>query len=210
MKAALRWAQNQDAMIKNVAPINGFLDAAAERADAGKRLYVLAVLREVPVEQCWLETNAKPIGTKWIDIDEGDGDRVEIRSRLLTASREMEEGRDEAQGEGKKRHDPKEGWRQPQRRRGDSTNQLKGGGRRGKGKRGVEGGRREEREGPCASETFAFLARNSNIKMFWAPYQAKYSNITKRKTRTISKKNCFLSWFCFAIFVFRRECFESH
>ena len=43
----------------------------------------LAVLKEVPVEQRWLETNAKAIGTKWIDINKGDGDRVEIRSTLV-------------------------------------------------------------------------------------------------------------------------------
>ena len=43
----------------------------------------LAVLREVPVEQCWLETYAYPTGTKWIDINKGGGYRVEIRSRLV-------------------------------------------------------------------------------------------------------------------------------
>ena len=43
----------------------------------------LGVMTEVPVEQCWLETNAKPVGTKWVDIDKGDGERVEVRSRLV-------------------------------------------------------------------------------------------------------------------------------
>ena len=43
----------------------------------------LAVLQVVPVKQCWSETNAKPIGTKWIDINQGDGNRVEFRSRLV-------------------------------------------------------------------------------------------------------------------------------
>ena len=41
----------------------------------------LAVLKEVPVEPCWSETNTKPVGTKWIDIKKGDGEQVEIRSR---------------------------------------------------------------------------------------------------------------------------------
>ena len=34
----------------------------------------LAVLKGVPVEQCLLETNAKLIGTKWIDVHKGDED----------------------------------------------------------------------------------------------------------------------------------------
>ena len=32
----------------------------------------LSVLKEVLVQQCWSETNAKPIVTKWIDINKGD------------------------------------------------------------------------------------------------------------------------------------------
>ena len=43
----------------------------------------LKVLQEVPLEQCWLETNQKPVGTKWLDLNKGDGERVEIRSRLV-------------------------------------------------------------------------------------------------------------------------------
>ncbi len=35
-----------------------------------------------PVEQCWLETHAQLVGTKWIGISKGDGDRVDVRSRL--------------------------------------------------------------------------------------------------------------------------------
>ena len=46
----------------------------------------LAVLKEVLVEQCRSETNAKPIGTKWVDINKGDGDRVEIRSRPVATA----------------------------------------------------------------------------------------------------------------------------
>ena len=34
----------------------------------------LAVLKGVPVEQCLLETNAKLIDTKWIDVHKGDED----------------------------------------------------------------------------------------------------------------------------------------
>ena len=43
----------------------------------------LGVMTEVPLGQCWLETNAKPVGTKWVDINKGDDDRVEVRSRLV-------------------------------------------------------------------------------------------------------------------------------
>ena len=43
----------------------------------------LDVMTEVPIEQCWLETNAKPVGTKWVDINKGDDDRVELRARLV-------------------------------------------------------------------------------------------------------------------------------
>ena len=40
-------------------------------------------LARSPFEQCWLGTNPKPIGTKWIAINKGDGDRVETRSQLV-------------------------------------------------------------------------------------------------------------------------------
>ena len=43
----------------------------------------LDVMTEVPLEQCWLETNAKPVGTKWVDINKGDDARVELRARLV-------------------------------------------------------------------------------------------------------------------------------
>ena len=43
----------------------------------------LDVMTEVPLEQCWLETNAKPVGPKWVDINKGDDARVELRARLV-------------------------------------------------------------------------------------------------------------------------------
>ena len=51
----------------------------------------LAVLNVVPVEQCLSETSVKPIGTKWIDINEGDGDRLEI-SGTRTEGSSSEDG----------------------------------------------------------------------------------------------------------------------
>ena len=53
-----------------------------------KFVHRLPLLKEVSVEQCWLETNSKPIGTKWIDINKGDGDPVEIRPSLVARERE--------------------------------------------------------------------------------------------------------------------------
>ena len=49
----------------------------------------LAVLKEVPVEQSWSETNAKPIEIKWIYTNKGDGDRVESMSRLVAIELEV-------------------------------------------------------------------------------------------------------------------------
>ena len=49
------------------------------RQEGTEFIDTLAVLREVPVEQCWLETNANPTGTKRSDINRGDGDRGDIR-----------------------------------------------------------------------------------------------------------------------------------
>ena len=46
-------------------------------------IHNLAVLKEVPVEQCWMATNAKNFRKKWSDITRADGDRVEFRSRLV-------------------------------------------------------------------------------------------------------------------------------
>ena len=49
----------------------------------------LAVLKEVPVEQSWSETNAKPIEIKWIYTNKGDGDPVESMSRLVATELEV-------------------------------------------------------------------------------------------------------------------------
>ena len=43
----------------------------------------LNVMMEVPIEQCWQETGAKPIGTRWVDINKGDDDRIAIRARFV-------------------------------------------------------------------------------------------------------------------------------
>ena len=44
-------------------------------------------LNDSECKRCWLETNTKPIGTN-IDTNRGDGDRLEIRSRLVATELE--------------------------------------------------------------------------------------------------------------------------
>ena len=36
-----------------------------------------------PVKECWSETGKAPIKVKWVDINKGDTEREEYRSRLL-------------------------------------------------------------------------------------------------------------------------------
>ena len=49
----------------------------------------LDVMKEVPVEQCYAETNAKPIGTKWVDINKGGGENIIVRSRLVATETKL-------------------------------------------------------------------------------------------------------------------------
>ena len=41
------------------------------------------VYKKVPIQQCWQETGKGPIGTRWIDINKGDDQNPEYRSRLV-------------------------------------------------------------------------------------------------------------------------------
>jgi hypothetical protein len=59
---------------------------AAVRAVRGEELEVIEkmkVWKIVPLETCWQETGKKPIGTKWVDVNKGDRDNMQIRSRLV-------------------------------------------------------------------------------------------------------------------------------
>ena len=38
---------------------------------------------KVPVRECLEKTGKKPIGVKWVDINKGDEERPEYRSRLV-------------------------------------------------------------------------------------------------------------------------------
>ena len=36
-----------------------------------------------PKEECWKEPGTAPIGTRWVDVNKGDDDKPEYRSRLV-------------------------------------------------------------------------------------------------------------------------------
>ena len=38
---------------------------------------------KVPIEQCWKETGKDPIGVRWVDINKGDEEIPDYRSRLV-------------------------------------------------------------------------------------------------------------------------------
>ena len=41
------------------------------------------VCTKVPIQQCWDETGKNPISVRWLDINKGDEDNHEYRSRLV-------------------------------------------------------------------------------------------------------------------------------
>mgnify|MGYP003324710779 CR=1 FL=1 len=49
------------------------------------------VYKKVPVEECWNVTGAAPIGTRWVDVNKGDEDNPNLRSRYV--GREFNNGR---------------------------------------------------------------------------------------------------------------------
>ena len=38
---------------------------------------------KVPIAECWNRTGLEPIGTRWVDINKGDDDKSDYRSRLV-------------------------------------------------------------------------------------------------------------------------------
>ena len=38
---------------------------------------------KVPLEECWKQTGQVPIGTRWVDVNKGDDDHPDYRSRLV-------------------------------------------------------------------------------------------------------------------------------
>ena len=41
------------------------------------------VYTKVPVEECWKVSGEEPIGARWVDINKGDEDQPEYRSRMV-------------------------------------------------------------------------------------------------------------------------------
>ena len=41
------------------------------------------VYQKVPVRECWERTGKAPIGIKWVDVNKGDEEKPEYRSRLV-------------------------------------------------------------------------------------------------------------------------------
>ena len=41
------------------------------------------VYEEVPLDECWKATGKPPIGTRWVDVNKGDDQNPDYRSRLV-------------------------------------------------------------------------------------------------------------------------------
>ena len=58
-------------------------DVAQARTEEMKWYEKFQAFDEVPDETCVLRTGRKPISCRWRDINKGDSERVEVRSRLV-------------------------------------------------------------------------------------------------------------------------------
>ena len=58
-------------------------DVARARMEEMKWCEKFQAFEEVTDEKCVLRTGRKPIFSRWRDINEGDNERVEVRSRLV-------------------------------------------------------------------------------------------------------------------------------
>ena len=58
-------------------------EVIAARLDEIKQLYSHDVYDKVPVAECWNSTGRAPVKVKWIDINKGDDDNPNYRSRLV-------------------------------------------------------------------------------------------------------------------------------
>ena len=55
----------------------------AARADEVKGVYQHKLFDKVPLKECWDETSADPVSTRWVDINKGDDDDPDYRSRWV-------------------------------------------------------------------------------------------------------------------------------
>ena len=63
-------------------PLNPQLVMAA-RADEVKGVYNHKLFDKVPIKECWDETGARPVSTRWVDINKGDDEHPDCRSRWV-------------------------------------------------------------------------------------------------------------------------------
>ena len=49
---------------------------------------------KVSEDQCWMETGKGPIGVRWIDVNKGDEDNPDYRSRLVAQEIKMDKRED--------------------------------------------------------------------------------------------------------------------
>ena len=60
-----------------------------------KELYKHNVYTKVPISECFGETGKRPIGTRWVDVNKGDENHPEYRSRLVAQELKRLEDRDD-------------------------------------------------------------------------------------------------------------------
>ena len=53
------------------------------RRDEMGEVYKHGVYTKVPIEESWRVTGRAPIGARWIDVNKGDEDKPDYRSRLV-------------------------------------------------------------------------------------------------------------------------------
>ena len=61
-------------------PKEGVIKARVEEM---VQVYKHKLYTKVPIEECLQETGKKPIQVRWIDINEGDEDNPDYRSRVV-------------------------------------------------------------------------------------------------------------------------------
>ena len=54
------------------------------------------VHKKVPIEEAWKNTGKSPIRVKWVDVNTGDDDHPEYRSRLVAAELKTDQRPDQA------------------------------------------------------------------------------------------------------------------
>ena len=55
----------------------------AARKEKMETFKTQGVYEKVPIEMCWEETGADPIRTRWIDVNKGNAEKPDYRSRLV-------------------------------------------------------------------------------------------------------------------------------